>query len=292
MKKIKSKRMIYAQIALRTFMIMLGAAFAAIAIELFLVPNQLIDGGVIGVALILDYLTQSNPYVNFAIFVVVLNLPFMYFGYKQIGKSFVVSSIFGTICLAIIESSLHHVDAVVEEPILAAVFGGLLLGIGVGLVIRNGGTMDGTEILGILLTKKLPFSVGEFVMFINIFIFTIASFILGIEEAMYSAMAYFIAFKAIDIVTQGLDETKAVFIISDSHEEISESIQARLGRGTTKLHGRGGYTDKEKDVIFVVVTRLEITKLKTLVYEFDENAFLTIMNTHETKGGKFKSAIH
>lgn len=292
MAQAKHKKVEYAEIILRAIMIMIGAGFAAVAIELFLVPNQLIDGGVIGVALILDYLTQANPYVNFAIFVVVLNLPFFYFGYKQIGKTFVVSSIFGTVCLAIIESSLHHVEPIIHEPILAAVFGGLLLGIGVGLVIRNGGTMDGTEILGILLTKRLPFSVGEFVMFINVFIFIVASFILGVESAMYSAMAYFIAFKAIDIVTQGLDETKAVFIISDAHEEISESIQARLGRGTTKLHGRGGYTDQEKDVIFVVVTRLEITKLKTLVYEFDENAFLTIMNTHETKGGKFKSAIH
>src|SRR5699024_1662528 len=112
---------------------------------------------------------------------------------------------------------------------------------------------------GILLTKKLPFSVGEFVMFINVFIFILAGFVLGIEQAMYSAMAYYIAFKAIDVVTQGLDETKAALIVSDYHQEISDAIIARLGRGITKLHGQGGYSDKEKEVIYVVVTRLEIT---------------------------------
>ncbi|MFV0556306.1 MAG: YitT family protein [Lactovum sp.] len=277
---------------IRMVMIAIGASFAAVAIELFLVPNKLIDGGIIGISLIFDYLTQSVAYVNFAVFVVVLNLPFMYWGYKQIGKTFMFSSIFATVFLAIVESALHHVEGLVKEPILAAVFGGLLLGIGVGLVIRNGGTMDGTEILGILLSKKLPFSVGEFVMFFNVFIFLMAASILGLEQVMYSGMAYFIAFKVIDLVTQGFDETKAVLIVSDFSEELSEAIHDRLGRGITKLHGRGGYTDLEKDVIFTVVTRLEITKLKNIVYELDENAFMSIMNTHETKGGRFKTAIH
>jgi uncharacterized membrane-anchored protein YitT (DUF2179 family) len=277
----------------RLIMILIGALLAAASIELFLIPNNIIDGGIIGISLILDYITpDSIVFINFATLVVVLNLPFMYSGYKQIGKTFVVSSLFAIISLAIIERMLHHVHPFTAEPILATVFGGLILGAGVGLVIRHGGSMDGTEILGILLTKKLPFSVGEFVMFINIFIFGWAAFVFGPEQGMYSVMAYYIAFKTIDTVIQGLDETKAVIIVSDRFEEVSDAILDRLGRGTTKLKGKGGYTDEEKEVIYVVITRLEVTKLKSLVHEVDPSAFITIMNTQETKGAKFKSPIH
>ncbi|GGE74211.1 YitT family protein [Priestia taiwanensis] len=277
---------------LRLIAIIIGAGCAAAAIELILVPNKIIDGGIIGVSLIIDYLTDNIPWLNFGTLVVILNLPFMYAGYKHIGKTFMLSSIFGIVCLAVIEQSLHGIEPFVEEPILATVFGGLLLGTGVGLVVRNGGALDGTEILGIMLTRKLPFSVGEFVMFINVFIFIWAGFVLGVEQAMYSVMTYYIAFKTIDLVIQGLDETKAVIIVSDYYEEVSDALLHRLGRGTTKLKGKGGYTDEEKEVIYTVVTRLEVTKLKNIVYEIDPNAFLTIMNTQETKGGKFKSAIH
>ncbi|TLS39381.1 YitT family protein [Pseudalkalibacillus caeni] len=272
----------------RLILILIGASLAAVSIELFLIPNHIIDGGIIGISLILDYLTP----LNFAILVIVLNLPFMYYGYKQIGKTFVMSSLVGIVGLAAIETALHHMEPFTNEPILGTVFGGLILGIGVGLVIRHGGSMDGTEILGILMTKKLPFSIGEFVMFLNIFIFSWAGFVFGWEQAMYSVMAYYIAFKTIDTVIQGLDETKAVLIVSEQYEEVSDAILDRLGRGTTKLSGRGGYTDAEKDVIYVVITRLEVTKLKNIIYEIDTNAFITIMNTQETKGAKFKSPIH
>ncbi len=276
----------------RLVMIIFGAACAAVAIELFLMPNKIIDGGIIGISLILDYLTPNIWWLSFSTLVVILNIPFMYSGYKQIGKTFMLSSAFGIVALAFIESTLHAVPPFTTEPILATVFGGLILGIGVGLVIRHGGSMDGTEIMGILLTKKLPFSVGEFVMFVNLFIFAWAAFVFGVEQAMYSVMTYYIAFKTIDTVIQGLDETKAVLIVSDQYEEVSNAILHRLGRGTTKLVAKGGYTDKEKEVIYAVVTRLEVTKLKSIVYEIDANAFVTIMNTQETNGGKFKSAIH
>ncbi|MFS0861579.1 YitT family protein [Fredinandcohnia sp. 179-A 10B2 NHS] len=286
----KHKKESFGHVLLRVVMIIIGAGFAAAAIELFLLPNKIIDGGIIGISMIVDYLTPS--YITFGLLVVVFNLPFMYSGYKQIGKTFMWSSIFGIVCLAIIETLLHYVEPVDVEPILAAVFGGLLLGAGVGLVIRNGGSMDGTEILSIILTKKLPFSVGEFVMFINIFIFAIAAFVFGIESAMYSVLAYYIAFKTIDTVVEGLDETKAAIIVSEQFDDVSDAILHRLGRGTTKLKGRGGYTDAEKEVVYVVVTRLEVTKLKAITHEIDPNAFITIMDTHEVKGGKFKSAVH
>lgn len=276
----------------RFILIFIGSSLAAVSIELFLIPNSIIDGGVIGISLILDHLFNQIPFVNFGTLVIILNLPFMYSGYKQIGKTFLISSLFAIVSLAMVERYLHHFDPFVDDPILATVFGGFILGVGVGLVIRHGGSMDGTEILGIILTKKLPFSVGEFVMFINIFIFGSAAFVFGPQQAMYSVMAYYIAFKTIDTVIQGLDETKAAIIVSDKYTEVSEAILDRLGRGTTKLKGKGGFTDEEKEVIYAVVTRLEVTKLKAVIHEIDPNAFITIMNTQETKGAKFKSAIH
>lgn len=273
----------------RYFMILFGAALAALAIELFLIPNSIIDGGIIGISLILNHITG----INFGILIIIFNIPFLYAGYKYIGKNFCISSIIGIVALAIVESQLHHLEPFTTQTLLGTVFGGLLLGAGVGLVIRHGGALDGTEILGILLTKKIPFSIGEFVMFFNIFVFTWAGFVLGSEQAMYSVITYYIASKTIDMVVQGFEgDTKAVIIVSDYYEEISSSIIDRLGRSVTKLKGKGGYKDNDKDVIYVVVTRLEISKLKSIITEIDENAFITIMDTQEAHGSKFKSAIH
>lgn len=269
-------------------MLIIGATFAAIAIELFLVPNAIIDGGIIGVSLLLNNLTG----INFGILVFVINIPFLFFGYKYIGKSFFISSLFSIILLAVIEPSLKNLTAVTAEPLLATVFGGLLLGAGVGIVIRNGGALDGTEIMSIVLSKKIPFSVGEIVMFFNIFIFGWAGFVLGWEQAMYSILTYYIASKAIDAVTQGFNDTKAAIIVSDEYEELADAITHRLGRSVTNFHGKGGFHDREKEVIYVVIIRLEISKLKNIVQEIDPNAFLTIMDAQEAHGGKFKSAIH
>ncbi|AQQ54934.1 YitT family protein [Planococcus lenghuensis] len=288
MMKKAHKRESISHMTIRYILLLAGASMAATSIELFLIPNSIIDGGIIGVALILNYLLD----IPFSVLIVIINLPFLYFGYKHIGRNFFISSIFSIIALAFVESWLHSVAAFVTDPLLATVFGGLLLGAGVGLVIRNAGALDGTEILGILLTKKIPFSVGEFVMFFNIFIFTWAGFVLGWEEAMYSILTYYIASKTIDTVIQGLDETKAVIIISDEYEEMTSAINDRLGRGVTKLKGQGGYTDDPKDVLYVVVTRLEISKLRQIVVDIDRTAFMTVMDAQETHGGNFKAPIH
>lgn len=272
----------------RYFFIMVGATLAAVALELFLIPNSVIDGGIIGISLILNFMTG----IPFGILILVINLPFLFFGYKHIGKNFFISSSVAIVLLAVIEFPLKSVGPFVTDPLLATVFGGLILGAGVGLVIRNGGALDGTEILGILLTRRIPFSVGEFVMFFNIFIFGWAGFVLSWEKAMYSILTYYIASKAIDIIIQGLEDTKAVIIVSDEYVELSAAITQRLGRNVTLLHGKGGYNENEKDVIYVVITRLEISKLKQIVREFDPTAFVTITNIQETHGTNFKSAIH
>lgn len=287
MKK-QHKPMTKRQFVLKYLSLIIGATFAAVAIELFLVQNSIIDGGIIGISLLLNKITS----INFGILVFILNLPFLIFGYKYIGKNFFFSSLFSIILLAIIEPNLKIFDSVTTDPLLATVFGGILLGIGVGTVIRYGGALDGTEILSIMLTKKIPFSVGEIVMFFNVFIFGWAGFILGWEQAMYSILTYYIASKTIDAVTQGFNDTKAVIIVSNEFEELTETINQRLGRTVTRLHGEGGYYNNEKDVIYVVIIRLEISKLKDIIYEVDPNAFTTIMDAQEARGGKFKSAIH
>lgn len=285
MKKQQKKATIY----FRYTMMIIGASMAAASIDLFLVPNKIIDGGVIGISLLLNNITG----INFGILILLINLPFLFTGYKHIGKSFFISSLFSIIFLAIVEKLLLTVPAVTSEPLLATVFGGILLGSGVGLVIRHGGSLDGTEILGILLTKRLPFSVGEFVMFINVFVFAWAGFVLGWEQAMYSILTYYIASKAIDAVIQGFaGDTKAIIIISDQYQEVGQVIKDRLGRRITKLYGKGGYYNMDKEIIYVVITRLEVAKLKRIVHEVDGQAFITVMDTQEVHGGRFKSAIH
>lgn len=256
----------------------------AVGLEIFLVPNQVIDGGIVGLSIIFSHLSR----LPLGLFLFFLNLPFFFIGYKQIGKTFALSTLFGVLVLSIGTFLLHPVDPLTDDPLLATVFGGVILGIGVGMVIRYGGSLDGTEILAILFNKRLPFSVGEIVMFINVFILGSAGFVFGWDRAMYSLIAYFIAFKMIDLTIEGFDETKSVWIISDKHEEIGDALLHRLGRGVTYLKGEGAYTGEDKKVIFCVVTRLEESKLKSIVEEMDPGAFLAIGNIHDVKGGRFK----
>ncbi|MEW9698655.1 YitT family protein [Paenibacillus sp. SI8] len=261
-----------------------GSALFSVGLEIFLVPNNIIDGGVVGISIIISHLTH----IPLGVFLVVLNLPFLLLGYKQIGKTFALSTLFSVILMSIGSSLLHPVQAITIDPLLAAVFGGIILGIGVGLVIRSGGSLDGTEIVAILFSKKTPFSVGEIVMFFNFFILGSAGFVFGWDHAMYSLIAYYIAFKMIDITIEGLDQSKSVWIISDEHARIGDAITHRLGRGVTYLIGEGAFTGDDKKVIFSVITRLEEAKLKSIVDDLDPKAFLAIGNIHDVKGGRFK----
>jgi uncharacterized membrane-anchored protein YitT (DUF2179 family) len=272
------------KLAKRIFFIILGAVLMGVGIEEFLVPNRILDGGIVGISIILSHLTGWR----LGLFIFVLNIPFFFIGYKQIGKTFALSTLLGITVLSLTTSFLHDWPVFTEDLLLATVFGGIVLGAGVGIVIRYGGSLDGTEILAILANRRLPFSVGEVIMFFNIFIFGTAGFVFGWDRAMYSILAYFIAFKTIDIVIAGLDESKAAWIISDQHKQIGEAILARLGRGVTYLTGEGAYTGDEKKVIFCVITRLEEAKLKSIVEELDESAFLAVGNIAEVRGGRFK----
>lgn len=263
---------------------MIGAMIMAVGLELFLVPNQIMDGGIVGISIIISHLLS----LPLGLFIFVLNIPFIFLGYKQLGKTFAILTGIGITTLSVTTIGLHNLEPFTTDSLLATVFGGIVLGVGVGIVIRYGGSLDGTEILAILFNRKLPFSVGEIVMFMNVIIFSAAGFIFSWQQAMYSIMAYYIASKMIDIVIQGLEESKSIYIISDETDEIGKAIMDRLGRGVTFLHGEGAYTGDDKKVIFTVITRIEESKLKTIVEEIDPHAFLAIGNIAEVSGGRFK----
>lgn len=285
MKKKSNNILIYLSKVL--FMI-LGSAMVSVGLEIFLIPNNIIDGGMTGISIMVSHLTN----LELGIFIFVLNLPFVIIGYRQIGKTFAFSTIFSVICLSIGVSILKPIPGITQDMLLATIFGGIIMGAGVGIIIRNGGSLDGTEIIAIIVEKRTPFSIGEIVMFINVFILGISGFIFGFDRAMYSLIAYFIAFKTIDITVEGLNESKAVIIVSEQNKDISEAIMARLGRGVTLLDGKGAYSGTETNVIYVILSRLEIAKLKNIVHDFDEDALITITSVEGTGKKYAKKAIH
>jgi uncharacterized membrane-anchored protein YitT (DUF2179 family) len=272
------------ELAQRILFITIGASLMAVGLEIFLVPNDIIDGGIAGISIMLHEITN----LPLGLFLFLINLPFLFIGYKQIGKTFAMSTLYGVAVMSIGTFLLHSVPPLTITKVLAAIFGGVILGLGVGLVIRFGGSLDGTEIVAILINKKTPFSVGEIVMFFNFFILLASGFVFEWDSAMYSLIAYFIAYKAIDITIEGLDESKSIWIISEDYKEIGAAIMNRLGRGVTYLNGEGAFTGDSKRVIFCVITRLEEAKLKSIVQEIDPAAFMAVGNIHDVRGGRFK----
>ena len=269
-------------------LMMLGSVLASIGLEIFLIPNNIIDGGITGISI------MASHFTNFplGVFIFTLNAPFLILGYKQIGKTFALSTLFSVVCLSIGVSVLHPIAGITHDTLLATIFGGIILGAGIGLIIRNGGSLDGTEIIAIILDRKSSFSIGEIVMFFNLFILGGSALVFGWDRAMYSLIAYFIAFKTIDITVEGLDESKSVIIVSQEHKEISMALTDRLGRGVTLLHGEGAYKGDNTNVIYVVVSRLELSKLKGIVHGFDENALISIGSVEVTGKNYGKKAIH
>lgn len=275
-------------LASKVFFLILGSVLVSVGLEIFLIPNNIIDGGITGISIILSYLTR----VPLGIFIFSLNIPFLIFGYKQIGKTFAFTTLFSVIMLSIGVTLLNQIPRITHDVLLASVFGGIILGVGVGLIIRHGGSLDGTEIVAIVLDENIAFSIGEIIMFFNLFILSSAGLVFGWDRAMYSLITYFIAFKVIDITVEGLDESKAVFIVSERYKDITEALMARLGRGVTLLDGKGAYRNTRTNVIYVVVTRLEIAKLKSIVHGFDKDALVTIGNVEVTGKRYKKKPIH
>ena len=282
--KDSSKGKSIGELLVKFIFITIGAVIMAYGLEAILLPNSIIDGGVTGISMILHHITS----LNLSIFLVILNLPFFFLGYKQIGKTFAICMLYGIVVLSLATTFMHSVSPFVTDHLLATVFGGIILGIGVGLAIRNGGVLDGTETLAILLEKKLPLSLGQVVMIFNVIIFTVAAFVFGVENALYSMMTYYIASKVIDLVVGGFNEMRSVHIISNNSDELASAISNRLGRGVTMLNGSGHYSGEEKNVIFCAISRLEESKMKEIIKHYDPKAFVIITEVSDVKGGRFK----
>lgn len=261
----------------------IGILLAALALEVFLIPNRIIDGGITGISIILSFLTN----INLSIFIIVINIPFLLLGFKHLGKSFLIQASFAMILFSLLLEIFKPVDEVTNDILLATVFGGILLGIGVGFVIRYGACLDGVEIVAILINKKTSFSVGQVILLINLVIYMIAGILFGWDRALYSIMTYFITYKIIDIVSEGLDQAKAALIITNHGNEIATSIYKKLGRTVTFIEGEGLISGK-KVVLYAVVTRLEVRELKKIVEADDVSAFMTITDVGEIVGQHIK----
>ena len=281
MKSIKNKGL---RNIIQYIILTFGSVIAAFALEQYLIPNTILDGGITGISIIIYKLTN----LPLGVLVVILNIPFIYIGYKNLGKRFLFRTIYSMICFSLCLSFFELLPVFTEEMLLATVFGGALLGVGVGLIIRSGGCNDGTESVAIVISKKTSLSVGQIVLIFNLIIYTVAGFIFGFDRAMYSLLTYIITFKVIDFVSEGLEQAKAAMIITDKGSNISEEIYKRLGRTTTKIKGKG-LISGEKEILYCVLTRVEIFELRRIVEEIDESSFVTITDVSDIIGDHIKS---
>jgi uncharacterized membrane-anchored protein YitT (DUF2179 family) len=267
------------QLVAEYFGIALGAFLGALAIRVFLYPNQLIDGGVVGIALILGRLTNDS---FISLYLILLNIPFVYLAYRYIRRTFVIQMLIAIVLFAFFLSWLEIVPPFHGDSLEIIAIGGAILGIGAGLIIRFGGCTDGSEILGIIANKRFGFTVGQVVLVFNFFVFTSYGLIfLDWHMAVKSLLTYIVAFKMIDLVIVGLEEIKSVTVISTKSKEMSAAILEELGLGLTITSGRGGYTGEERNILNVIVERLDLADLKELILKIDQSAFISISNIYE-----------
>lgn len=264
----------------------LGAVIAAFAIEEFLVPCTILDGGVVGISIMINNLTNFP----LSVLTILFNIPFLLIGAKKMGKMFIVKSGYSMAVFSLFLEIFAPMANATEEYLLAVCFGGVILGIGVGLVIKFGGCLDGTETTAILLNKKFRLPVGQTVLVFNVIIFAAAGIVLqSFDRAMYSLLTYFITSKILDIVESGMDKTKAAMIITNDAKEISEQIYSQLGRTVTIMEGEGLVSGK-KVVLYCVLTRFEIHELKEIIKNTDSSAFIAISDVSEIIGKHVKKA--
>ncbi|HEX8708621.1 MAG TPA: YitT family protein [Pyrinomonadaceae bacterium] len=273
----------------RTALIILGILSAGLGLKGFLLSSRFIDGGVTGISMLLSEVTG----LPLSILILLINLPFIVIGYRHIGREFAFKSALAIGGLSLCLAFIKYPD-VTPDKLLTAIFGGVFIGAGIGLAIRGGAVLDGTEIAALLISKGSHlFKVGDVILLLNIFIFSAAAFFLGVESAMYSILTYFAASKMIDFLIHGLEEYTAITIISEQSAEIREAIISMLGRGVTVYKGRGGMTGAEQEILYCVVTRLEIGKVKSLAVEMDEKAFIVTSALSDAEGGVMKrTALH
>jgi len=268
----------------------IGGMIAAYGLESVLIPNSVSDGGITGISIVGSQLTG----VPLGVFLGILNLPFVYLGYKQIGKSFAILSVTGIASLSIGTLIMHRVPTIIDgDTLLVTVVGGIILGLGMGLSLRNGGALDGIDMLAVLLSRKLPFGTSDLILFLNVFVFIVVSTVFGLQGAVLSAIAYFIASKVIHIVEEGLSGAKTFKIITSVPDVMVETVRDRLGRSATLNQIQGAYSKECYYEITCVINRLEERKMKEIINQVDPEAFVVVYEVSEVKGGNFrKRDIH
>jgi uncharacterized membrane-anchored protein YitT (DUF2179 family) len=266
----------------------LGFVSAGFGLKGFLLPNHFIDGGATGISLLTNNLT-SFP---ISIILILVNIPFVYLGYKMLGKAFVIKAGFAIAGLALVVAFVPY-PIITSDKLLVSVFGGFFLGVGIGLAVRGGGVLDGSEILAIFISRKTGLTLGDVILVFNIVIFSFAAYILGIESALYSILIYLSASKTVDFIIEGIEEYTGFTIISPKSQEISQMIIEKMGRGVTvykgeRGFGKRGHVNADIEIIFTIVTRLEISRLKTEIEAIDPHAFVVMQSIKDTKGGMIK----
>jgi uncharacterized membrane-anchored protein YitT (DUF2179 family) len=280
-----------AHIVKETIFILIGIISAGFGLKGFLLPNSFIDGGAMGISLLIS---ETNN-ISLSILIVAINLPFLILGYSQIGKQFALKSIIAIIGLAIVVHFIPY-PLITTDKLLIAVFGGFFLGAGIGMAIRGGSVIDGTEVLAIHLSKKTGLTIGDIILIFNIIIFSFGAYILSIEVALYAMLTYLAAAKTINFVVEGVEEYTGITIMSNKSDKIRLMITEKLGRGVTIFVGKGGYGKKgdslkQLDIVYTVITRLEIAKLRTEINKIDSDAFIVMNSIKDIKGGVIKKRL-
>jgi len=287
-KNIRQKYIAAKRFGIDLFLITLGVMSAGFGLRGFLLPNKFIDGGAVGISLLISVLTKiSLPYL-----LILVNLPFVILGFKLIGRLFAIKTAIAIAALAVVVAVIPY-PQITQDKLLIAIFGGFFLGLGSGLAVRGGGVIDGSEVLAVSLSRRLGLTVGDIILVINILIFSAAAYVLSIEKALYSMLTYLSASKTVDFIIEGIEEYTSVTIISIKSELIRKMIIDQMGRGVTtfkgeKGYGKRGHVEGEIKIIYTVLTRLEVSKLNMEIEKIDPNAFVVMSSIKDTRGGMIK----
>lgn len=273
---------------IQIFLLSMGVLSAGFGLKGFLLPNEFIDGGATGISLLISEVTG----MPLSLLLILVNIPFVVLGYRTIGLDFAIKTALGIIALSIAVETIPY-PQITQDKLLVAVFGGFFLGGGIGLAMRGGGVIDGTEVLALNLSKRSGLSIGDLILIFNIIIFSVAAWLLSLETALYSILTYLSASKTVDFIIEGIEEYTGVTIISPKSEDIRQMIINDIGRGVTIYKGeRGfgstGHRENDIDIVFTVITRLELSNLKAEIEKIDPNAFILMHSINDTKGGMIK----
>lgn len=279
-------------ILLDVFLFATGAMAASFGLKGFLLPNQFIDGGATGISLIINHITH----IPLSVLIILVNLPFLFLAYMQMGKQFAIKSILAIVALAAAVQFVPY-PPITSDKLLISVFGGFFLGLGIGMAVRGGAVLDGTEVLAIFIGRRSKLSIGDVILIFNIIIFSVGAYVLSIEIALYAILTYIVASRTVDFIITGIEEYRSVTIISSYSEEIRTMMIKKLGLGVTIYQGKGGFSEENQklnsyDILYTITTRLEVANLEREIEDIDPQAFIVVSSIKDTRGGLVRKRAH